>query len=441
MFMKRSSVFRKRSSERTVNLGPIVSLTVFLMVPLVFSACGVGASKYTTRPVEGLPNASVQDVSLVASKALEWMGYGIAERSPGGESITARKRVVEDHFGRSTEMKIQVLLGPGGAKFLGVNASTCPGCLAQATFDPDWMTHQFFQHFDMAVRDPGRYLWMPTAGPPPAPSPLVPPPGSVPVDPFKAVPPEQDLEVARAVARRAAHLGIELMPVTPELAAFLGLAEPKGAAVQNAVPDSPAAKAGLKKGDVILEADRQPVEGPRDVVIAVSNKSPGDPLVLRIWRDGAVSEKTVALAALPRAAESPTAQGAAGRVVGSQDPSPAGKQTRTASPPRPALQITAMEVKPDTVRAGSKFNLVLEYTVADPTTEEKEIPVQFAFSIVQGSESLYSPKGVEIKSSNGGVTKRIEPVTAGKKPGSYTIKATLTFRGASAQESRSFRIE
>jgi hypothetical protein len=100
-----------------------------------------------------------------------------------------------------------------------------------------------------------------------------------------------------------------------------------------------------------------------------------------------------------------------------------------------------MEVIPDVVQAGSKFNIVLEYTVADPTMKEKELPVHFNFSIVQGSETLYSPKSVEVNSSNGGGTKRTEPMTASKKNGAYTVKVILQYKGVTAEESRGFVIK
>ena len=143
----------------------------------------------------------------------------------------------------------------------------------------------------------------------------------------------------------------------------------------------------------------------------------------------------------PRAAEPPPAQDAAGSIVSSRAPSSAGKQSPAAEQQHPSLRINTMEVIPDVVQAGSKFNIVLEYTVADPTMNEKELPVHFNFSIVQGSETLYSPKSVEVNSSNGGGTKRTEPLTASKKNGAYTVKVILQYKGVTAEESRGFVIK
>src|SRR6184192_4371947 len=57
-------------------------------------------------------------------------------------------------------------------------------------------------------------------------------------------------------------LGAKLQVVTPEIAEGLGLKRPSGALVASVAPDSPAARAGLKTGDLILAVDGQTVEDP-----------------------------------------------------------------------------------------------------------------------------------------------------------------------------------
>ncbi len=57
-------------------------------------------------------------------------------------------------------------------------------------------------------------------------------------------------------------LGAHLQAVTPEIAETLGQKLPDGALVSSVVPDSPAAKAGLKVADLIVAIDGQPVEDP-----------------------------------------------------------------------------------------------------------------------------------------------------------------------------------
>ena len=74
-------------------------------------------------------------------------------------------------------------------------------------------------------------------------------------------------------ARDRSHLGVQLQSMTPQLAEYFGLSKRSGALVIFVFADSPAAKAGLKAGDVILSADNETVENPLDLRRALSGKS------------------------------------------------------------------------------------------------------------------------------------------------------------------------
>jgi serine protease Do len=88
------------------------------------------------------------------------------------------------------------------------------------------------------------------------------------------------------VRERAAPPGLSLADVTPEVARKLGLpAGLQGALVADLVPGGPAAEAGLRPGDVILEVNRQPVRSAQDVARAVEQAGERD-LVLLVTRDG-----------------------------------------------------------------------------------------------------------------------------------------------------------
>ena len=91
-------------------------------------------------------------------------------------------------------------------------------------------------------------------------------------------------------------LGVQVQAVTPELASALGLKEPKGALVSDVIPDSPAAKASLKQGDVILGFDGRKVDEMRDLPRIVA-ETPADKTVdLKIWRNGAEVSQSVTIA-------------------------------------------------------------------------------------------------------------------------------------------------
>jgi len=95
------------------------------------------------------------------------------------------------------------------------------------------------------------------------------------------------------------YLGLFPQDVTPALARQFGLSKPGGALVSGLKPDAPAAKAGVKNGDVILELNGQPVESANDLRLRISQTAPGSSVKLEISRDGKTQNVDVTLAELP----------------------------------------------------------------------------------------------------------------------------------------------
>jgi len=69
------------------------------------------------------------------------------------------------------------------------------------------------------------------------------------------------------------------------------------------LPDGPAAKAGLKSGDVVLEFKGQPVRDSRHFKLEVARTQPGETAPMKIWRDGSSREIKVTLDELPGSPE------------------------------------------------------------------------------------------------------------------------------------------
>jgi serine protease Do len=91
-------------------------------------------------------------------------------------------------------------------------------------------------------------------------------------------------------------LGVQVQEVTPELASALGLSEPKGALVSDVVPQSPAEKAKLKQGDVILTFDGRDVKEMRDLPRIVADTPANKSVELGIWRNGHEVKQAVTIA-------------------------------------------------------------------------------------------------------------------------------------------------
>jgi serine protease Do len=88
-------------------------------------------------------------------------------------------------------------------------------------------------------------------------------------------------------------LGVSIQPVTPGLAKSLKLSEPTGALVSGVTEDSPAAKAGLKPGDVILEFNGERVARADRLPNAVATTAVGREVPLAVVRDGKAMKLTV----------------------------------------------------------------------------------------------------------------------------------------------------
>jgi Do/DeqQ family serine protease len=92
------------------------------------------------------------------------------------------------------------------------------------------------------------------------------------------------------------RLGVSVQPLTPDLASQLGLdSNTQGLVVTSVEPSSPAAESGIRQGDVIAEANRQPVRSVEELQAAV-DQAGGRPLLLLINRRG----QTAFIAVRPR---------------------------------------------------------------------------------------------------------------------------------------------
>ncbi|MDI3468053.1 MAG: Outer membrane stress sensor protease DegS [Pseudolabrys sp.] len=96
-------------------------------------------------------------------------------------------------------------------------------------------------------------------------------------------------------------LGARMQAVTADIADSLNLVRPTGALVANVLPDSPAAKAGLKAGDLIVSIDGQTVDDVNAFNYRFATKPLGGTAKLGIRRDGKEMTATVALASPPQA--------------------------------------------------------------------------------------------------------------------------------------------
>jgi membrane-associated protease RseP (regulator of RpoE activity) len=82
------------------------------------------------------------------------------------------------------------------------------------------------------------------------------------------------------------RLGVAVLQISPELRAHLGAPGDRGVLVDAVKPDSPAARAGVRVGDVILEVDGEAAASATDVLDAIGDRKKGEAVAIAVVRGG-----------------------------------------------------------------------------------------------------------------------------------------------------------
>ena len=112
-----------------------------------------------------------------------------------------------------------------------------------------------------------------------------------------AIPIDEAVRVSdqlRATGRvQRGRLGVQIDQVSKEVAESLGLAKAQGALVRGVEQGSPAEKAGLEAGDIILRFDAKAIEKSSDLPRIVGATKPGTRSAMQIWRRGATRDVSI----------------------------------------------------------------------------------------------------------------------------------------------------
>jgi serine protease Do len=103
------------------------------------------------------------------------------------------------------------------------------------------------------------------------------------------------------VSRSGSYLGIGGIDIDEERAKALNLKEARGVEIKSVDANSPASKAGLKDGDVVLDYNGQPVAGIEQFARLVRETPAGHEVRLQVWRGGAMQTITATIATRPGA--------------------------------------------------------------------------------------------------------------------------------------------
>lgn len=118
-----------------------------------------------------------------------------------------------------------------------------------------------------------------------------------------AIPISLAMEVAEALIEKGhvvrGYMGVVLQELEPELATALGLTETRGAVLRDVQPNTPASRAGLEPGDVILEMDRQVVADVAAFRLQVARAPVGARVPMTVYRFGQTLQLSVELTQRP----------------------------------------------------------------------------------------------------------------------------------------------
>ena len=117
---------------------------------------------------------------------------------------------------------------------------------------------------------------------------------AIPID--EAVRVSDQLRATGRVTR--GRIGVQIDQVSKDVAESIGLGQPKGALVRGVEPNSPAAKAGVEPGDIILKFDGKDIDKSIDLPRLVSNTKPGNKSSMTVFRRGGQRELSIIVAEL-----------------------------------------------------------------------------------------------------------------------------------------------
>jgi len=197
---------------------------------------------------------------------------------------------------------------------------------------------------------------------------------------------------------RRGWLGVQIQPVTDEIAESVGMKDAKGALVAEAQADGPAKAVGIAAGDIITAVNGKEVEGPRELSRLVAGITPDSNVKIDVWRDGKTQSFDVKLGTLP---------GAKDQAAATPD---SGEQSPAASLADFGLTVTPAE---------DGNGLVITDVDSDSVAAERQ---------VQAGDVIVAVNSREVKTAED-VTKAVQDAEkAGRKAVLFQVKREETSR-------------
>ncbi|HZZ84480.1 MAG TPA: DegQ family serine endoprotease [Anaeromyxobacteraceae bacterium] len=195
------------------------------------------------------------------------------------------------------------------------------------------------------------------------------------------------------------YLGVSVSELSPDLAEGFGLdPDTRGAVVQQVVPNAPAAKAGIKPGDIVVTLNGRPVESSGQLTRGVAMIPPGGKAHVTVLRSGAKKDLTVTVSTRPESDEAL----ARGEFGGEGE----GEEAATASKSQAKLGLKVTSLTPEIAKqlgASGDTGVVVSEVVSDGPADRAGI---------QRGDLILELKGQVISAPD-----QLAKILAGLKPG------------------------
>ncbi len=151
---------------------------------------------------------------------------------------------------------------------------------------------------------------------------------AIPIDLVK-----QELAQLRSKGRvTRGYLGVQVQPVTQEIAEAFGLKSAEGALVADVVRDAPASKAGVKKGDIVTQVNGKAIKDERHLTRTIASYSPGSEVQIAVVRDRQSKDLTLKIGTRPEEPDDGDMRGEKGDQSDQQGTDPLGLQVDDLTP-------------------------------------------------------------------------------------------------------------
>ena len=183
-------------------------------------------------------------------------------------------------------------------------------------------------------------------------------------------------------------LGVQIAPVTDDIAEAVGLADAKGAIVTLPDNETPASKAGIKTGDVITAVNGETVDGPRELAKLIGNDRPGTKVEVTVWRDNAAKSLDVTLGNLSALDEAASAEGTSDQRVPT-NPSSLSGYGLTLTPSEDGEGVVVTDIDPDSTAAekGMQAGDVIVSVNGKSVTDRKDVTQALADAAKSGRKA------------------------------------------------------